>query len=129
MNSHNIVHRDLKLDNILIHFPSQDSKKQVGSKFLKHFNCEEDEIQVIIGDLGFSKKLQEQEMIKSHIGTPLHMAPQVMFGQSYDNSADMWSLGTIVYELLVGFPPFTGLDKKSLAKNIKKGIYKFPKHV
>ena len=57
------------------------------------------------------------------------MSPQVMFGQSYDNSADMWSLGTIVYELLVGFPPFTGFDKKSLAKNIRKGVYKFPKHI
>ena len=114
----NVVHRDLKLDNILLHFPGQDPGKLVSNEFLTRWNPDIDEVEVIIGDLGFAKKMEDDQMTVSYCGTPLNMAPQVLYGQSYDNAADIWSLGTMVYEMLVGFAPFTGYDTRSLAQNL-----------
>ena len=65
----------------------------------------------------------------SYIGTPLNMAPQILFGQSYDNLADIWSLGTIIYEMIVGFAPFTGYSPQNLAKNVREGNYAIPKDI
>lgn len=47
----------------------------------------------------------------------------------YDLKADIWSLGTIVYEMLVGFAPFTGFSVPNLADNLKKGNYAIPKNL
>ena len=129
MSLNHIVHRDLKLENILINFPTKSQERPVSDRFLRDWDPDEHPIQVTIGDLGFARKLQSDEMVKSHIGTPLHMAPQVLFSQRYDLQADIWSLGTIVYQLLVGFTPFTGYNKKSLARNIKDGNWKMPRHI
>lgn len=55
------------------------------------------------------------------------MAPEVLDGNRYDQSADVWSLGCIFYELLVGFSAFTGTSQANLAENITRGTYYFPK--
>lgn len=129
MHEKNIVHRDLKLDNILLHFPNQPQDEQVSEKFLKKWKPSKEDVLVVIGDLGFARKIESDEMVRSHLGTPLHMSPQVLFGKNYALSTDIWSLGTIIYQLIVGFPPFTGHDKRNLAKNILRGEYKFPKSI
>lgn len=89
MHSKGIVHRDLKLENIL---------------FLdKHPNSE---IKLI--DFGLSKKCEnEAAELNTMVGTPLYVSPDVLKGK-YDKTCDDWSAGVILYILLVGFPPFYG---------------------
>ena len=55
------------------------------------------------------------------------MAPEVLDGQQYDHSVDVWSLGCNFYELLTGFAPFTGTSQHNLFENITRGVYFFPK--
>ena len=55
------------------------------------------------------------------------MAPEVLLGNKYDHSADVWSLGCMFYEMLTGFSPFTGTSQTNLLENIAKGDYFFPK--
>ena len=47
-------------------------------------------------------------MSETLIGTPLQMAPEVLYGLMYNHKADVWSLGCLFYEMLTGFSPFTG---------------------
>ena len=60
-------------------------------------NCQ---MAVKIGDLGFAK--EAKGMISSHCGTPLNMAPEVLDKRIYDYKADIWSLGTLIFEMFVG---------------------------
>lgn len=62
-------------------------------------------------------------------GTPLNMAPEILKGAKYDHKVDVWSLGTVFYEMLTGFSPFTGMNKDDLKRNLEKGNYRFPKHL
>jgi serine/threonine protein kinase len=62
-------------------------------------------------------------------GTPLNMAPEILKGEKYDHKVDVWSLGTVFYEMLTGFTPFTGMNKADLKNNLQKGNYHFPKHI
>lgn len=80
-----------------------------------------------IADLGFSRKLEEGQLAETRLGTPLVMAPEVLDGNRYDHTADVWSLGCIFYEMLTGFAPFTGTSQGNLAENIARGHYYFPK--
>ena len=50
-------------------------------------------------------------------------------GKGYDKSADIWSMGAVFYEMITGFPPFTGETKADLINNLEKGEYKVPKHI
>ena len=54
LNMKNVVHRDLKLDNILLHFPTLPHDEPVSSEFLQAWDPDQDEIQIVIGDLGFA---------------------------------------------------------------------------
>jgi serine/threonine protein kinase len=60
-------------------------------------------------------------------GTPLNMPPEVLKGQAYNNQVDVWSLGVVLFELLTGFAPFSGVNKSDLKNNLEKGTYKIPK--
>ena len=84
---------------------------------------------VIVADLGFAKQLEEGDVTNTMCGTPLNMAPEILKGAKYSHKVDVWSLGTIFYEMLTGFTPFTGMNKADLKRNIEKGIYQFPKHI
>lgn len=72
-----------------------------------------------ITDLGFARKLKEDELAKTGCGTPLLMAPEVFAGGTYNHKADIWSLGCLYYELLTGFTPFTGRTHRELYQNLQ----------
>ena len=57
------------------------------------------------------------------------MAPEVVKGDLYDQKADVWSLGTVLFQMLTGEYPFAGKDFAELKVNIANGVYKVPKHV
>ncbi len=68
-------------------------------------------------------------MSETFCGTPLYMAPEVARGDPYDNTADIWSIGCIFYQLLVGFLPFTANNAFQLVKVLEEGTYFLPKFV
>ena len=99
-----IVHRDLKPTNILV------SKEGI--------------LKLI--DFGLSKVLST-DMTATICGSPLYMAPEILYKQDYDSNADIWSLGILVYEMTYGFTPFSeSHDIKSLKFNIIKSKIPFP---
>ncbi|URE05198.1 hypothetical protein MUK42_22694 [Musa troglodytarum] len=101
MHVHHIIHRDLKPENILLSAPSCDA-------VLK------------IADFGFARVVHPGQHIDMVCGTSSYMAPEVMQFQKYDDKADMWSLGAILFELLNGYPPYCGRNNVQLLQNIRK---------
>jgi serine/threonine-protein kinase ULK/ATG1 len=91
LRDHNLVHRDLKPQNLLLSSSQPDA-------VLK------------IADFGFARYMQQADMAETLCGSPLYMAPEILRFQKYDAKADLWSVGTIIYELLTARPPFTGAN-------------------
>lgn len=91
MHSKNIIHRDLKLENILL-----------------NSNNTNDEYDIRIADFGLAQQLKENEMLRHKCGTPTYIAPEILNGQEYSYKADIFSLGSIMYNLVTGSYLFTG---------------------
>ena len=102
MNDNNIVHRDIKLNNILV----------------KYLNDEKTKFKVLLSDYGVSNQLSSMaQRYKTHAGTKVIMAPEILEGKQYDNKCDLWSLGVIIYQLYTKKLPYTGvLDNEILSK-------------
>ena len=64
-----------------------------------------------IADFGFARNLQPAGLAETLCGSPLYMAPEILQFHKYDAKADLWSVGTILYELVVGRPPFNGATR------------------
>ena len=93
MNDNNTVHRDIKLNNILI----------------KYLNEEKSKFKVLLSDYGVSNQLSSMtQRYKTHAGTQIIMAPEILEGKEYDNKCDLWSLGVIIYQLYTKKPPYKG---------------------
>ena len=113
LHNNNFVHRDLKPDNILLHFDCMPHDANVSKEFIKLWDCEINSwFTVVIADLGMGREIDELEMSKA-VGTPLYRAPEVE-GNKYDSRSDILSLGIIAFELLVGEPLFSSRQAKNL---------------
>ena len=104
LHSNNIIHRDIKPQNILIS----------AGGIIK------------VCDFGFARAIDNKTMITSIKGTPLYMAPELLKEYPYNKKADLWSLGVILYELFVGQPPFYTNNFNTLMHKITKEDIRYP---
>ena len=136
MHKNNSIHRDIKLENILLNFTKFPNKIQ-NDDFPKRVSYNEvslnDQFEIKIADLGYARELEGTGIASTMCGTPITMAPDVALQNpnevkhTYNNKADLWSLGTITYELLIGRPPFYANNYKDLFNEINDGKYTLPR--
>uniref|UniRef100_A0A3B4B1S9 non-specific serine/threonine protein kinase n=1 Tax=Periophthalmus magnuspinnatus TaxID=409849 RepID=A0A3B4B1S9_9GOBI len=108
-----IIHRDLKPQNILLSYPP-------GRKSHSNNTC------IKIADFGFARYLQNNMMAATLCGSPMYMAPEVIMSQSYDAKADLWSIGTIVFQCLTGKAPFQASSPQDLRLFYEKNTHLTP---
>merc|ERR1719440_1813178 len=104
-HTHGIVHRDLKLENFLYEKPDTDHLKLI--------------------DFGFSHIWEPNTKMALSCGTLAYVAPEVL-DKSYTNKCDLWSLGVVIFILLVGYMPFAGSESHQV-QMIKAGKCTFRK--
>ena len=129
LHSNKIIHRDLKLENILVSFNSENDKKSL--------NLMKAIIKLI--DFGFATTLKasQSNLTYTVLGTPTHMDPQLLKNMEektinitgYDEKVDIWSLGTLCYEMLVGHIAFSGKSMHDLYQKVKQGNYSLPTNI
>jgi serine/threonine-protein kinase ULK/ATG1 len=130
---HNVLHRDLKLENLLIQFTNykqiEEMSKEEKKNFLKNVDLTKTPFTIKIADLGIAKQLRNSEVnfAESSCGSPLYMSPQVLSGKRYNYKTDIWSIGTLYFQLLTGSTPFNGTNKNNLRENYNRGTYIVPK--
>lgn len=73
-------------------------------------------------DFGTAVRYTEGEKLTERYGTPYYIAPEVL-RKDYNNLCDVWSAGVITYILLCGYPPFNGVDDKSIINAVKEGKF------
>ena len=110
LHSKNIVHRDLKLENILI--SDKEYVEMTGEEYF--------DIKII--DFGNAIIFDKNKTSNSIVGSSYYIAPEV-FKRKYNRECDLWSAGVILYMLIVGCPPFDGNSDKKIASIIKTGIF------
>ncbi|KAL8174943.1 UNVERIFIED_CONTAM: Serine/threonine-protein kinase plk1 [Gekko kuhli] len=108
LHSNRVIHRDLKLGNLFLN----------------------DDMEVKIGDFGLATKVEyDGERKKTLCGTPNYIAPEVLGKKGHSFEVDIWSIGCIMYTLLVGKPPFETSCLKETYLRIKNNDYTIPSHI
>lgn len=105
LHENGIIHRDLKLGNLFLN----------------------DDIEVKIGDFGLAARIEyEGQRKKTLCGTPNYIAPEILNKKGHSFEVDVWSIGCIMYTLLVGRPPFETNSLKETYERIKRCDYRLP---
>ncbi|KAI3968575.1 hypothetical protein MKW92_033105 [Papaver armeniacum] len=148
IHKHNYIHRDIKPDNLLLDRYGHMKLSDFGlCKPLDCSNLQEDDFSAANNANGSQQndegstrpKRTQQEQLQhwqrnrrmlaySTVGTPDYIAPEVLLKKGYGMECDWWSLGAIMYEMLVGYPPFYSDEPMSTCRKIVnwKTHLKFP---
>ncbi|KAJ3071716.1 Serine/threonine-protein kinase [Podochytrium sp. JEL0797] len=130
LRSLSLIHRDLKPQNLLLCPPDLPSHSiTVLSPYLNAPPFTIPALPILkLADFGFARALPQQSLASTLCGSPLYMAPEILRGDRYDAKVDLWSLGTILYEMLTGRPPYKAQNHIDLLRKIDKGEgwIKFP---
>merc|ERR1712226_1593740 len=105
IHSKNIIHRDLKPENILM---CQNGYSK-------------------LTDFGFAKIIEPGTRTYTLCGTPEYIAPEVLLNKGHGKPVDWWTLGILIYEMIVGQPPFCDEDPMGIYQKILAGKIVFPK--
>ncbi|XP_060902083.1 serine/threonine-protein kinase SIK3 homolog isoform X3 [Labrus mixtus] len=101
----NIVHRDLKAENLLL----------------------DHNLNIKIADFGFSNLFSRGQLLKTWCGSPPYAAPELFEGKEYDGpKVDIWSLGVVLYVLVCGALPFDGSTLQNLRARVLSGKFRIP---
>ena len=121
-----IIHRDVNLYNIMLNYENEEDKN----------NMDLMKSQVKIIDFGFACKVSPKGLQYSVVGGNINMDPLIikklnssnrkMRQLGYNEQADIWSIGTICYEMLIGRPVFDAEDMDALVRKVEEGTYSIP---
>ncbi|KAJ9617816.1 Serine/threonine-protein kinase [Knufia peltigerae] len=128
LRARDLIHRDVKPQNLLLnpspvyfethqprpmpYQPSQDALNPVcGIRSLPMLK---------IADFGFARSLPSTALAETLCGSPLYMAPEILRYEKYDATADLWSVGTVLYEMVTARPPFRASNHVELLRKIEK---------
>lgn len=109
LHTNGIVHMNLRTDNILV-YDQKDTYKRIA-----------------ISDFFLTQIMPDEEFLLTAFASPQYFAPEVLMGQSYDESVDVWSCGVIAYTLLCGYTPFDCDSVQDMLQNILNVEYEFHK--
>ena len=104
LHKSNIVYRDLKPENVLF---NKDGY-------------------LLLADFGLATKVEKGKLATSFCGTAEYLAPEMLKGQGHDFTVDIWTLGILLYEMLVGIPPFFHKNKHQMFFLIQEANVTFP---
>lgn len=104
-HEHNVIHRDLKLDNFML------ENEEPGAR-----------LKVI--DFGTATEWTPGQRFADKMGTPYYIAPEVL-NRNYTEKCDLWSVGVCIYILLCGLPPFPGTSDAQILRRVRRGKFEF----
>lgn len=104
LHEQKIVYRDLKPENVLF---NKDGY-------------------LLLADFGLATKVNDGELAMSFCGTAEYLSPEMLTGAGHDHTVDWWTLGILLYEMLVGIPPFFHKNKHRMYFLIKEASVTFP---
>lgn len=119
LHSHGIIHRDLKLSNILL---SETGQAKIADFGLAVRTESSDLAATALGSSGDSKE-------RTICGTPNYLAPEILNKKNYGRGADIWSLGCLLFSFLTGKPPFDSPDLPQTFDKVKRLDYHIPDHL
>jgi serum/glucocorticoid-regulated kinase 2 len=99
-----IIYRDLKPENVLF---NKDGY-------------------LLLADFGLATKLNKNKLAKSFCGTAEYLAPEMLKSEGHDQTVDIWTIGILLYEMLVGIPPFFHKNKHQMFYLIQEASVTFP---
>lgn len=124
----NLIHRDVKPQNLLLN-PSPEYFDKASPSPMP-YQSSDDALEPICGirslpmlkiaDFGFARSLPSTSLAETLCGSPLYMAPEILRYEKYDAKADLWSVGTVLYEMVTSRPPFRAANHVELLRKIEK---------
>ena len=105
MHAKNILHRDMKPENVLL--------------------TDDKEITIKLTDFGLACPFQDGKKLSEAQGSPLYSAPEIVTGQNYNEKVDIWGIGIIAHIVLCGSPPFNGSTNEEISLAIREETPQF----
>ncbi|KFX88363.1 hypothetical protein V490_07691 [Pseudogymnoascus sp. VKM F-3557] len=127
LRDRNFIHRDVKPQNMLLLPSPQYMKGHPHSPLLMSPSVESlipaagllSLPMLKLADFGFARSLPAASLAETLCGSPLYMAPEILRYEKYDAKADLWSVGTVMYEMVTGRPPFRAANHVELLRKIE----------